>query len=237
MKIRMDLIKSLLITCLLSVTGSAQAVSIDVTQIIGAWTNVIIGSPNSLSGLGTHEIHWGLPIDGNDESAFSFAGVTSSGGQVESAFSLGQFTYLNNLVTGEAPESANLHFAAEFDVDGTTVASNSLAVQFDLHQIPGNCGRPNCSRDLVKLKNTDHIATFVVGDMTYSLSILGFGTSNGLKTVLQTFDGSSSSAELVGVITATEVAEPGTLVLVLMGLMMLTINGRRAARARQQNRS
>lgn len=206
---------------LLCTAGSANAVSIEVSRLISAWDNVVIDSPNALNGEGTNKIMWGLPINAGDHSAFLFDNTSASASQVNSPFSLGQFTYFNNLVTGEAPDSAKLHFDAAFDIGGTIVSANNFDVQFRLHQIPGRCGRPNCSRDLVKLENTEDIATFVLGGAAYSLNILGFMAEDGLKTVLHSFDDTESRVELVGEFTVTEIAEPGTLGLALFGFAVL----------------
>jgi len=230
MKFRKYLVEVSIGVCLLCAAASAHAVSIEVSRLISAWNNVVIDSPNTLDGEGTNKIMWGLPINEGDHSAFLFDNTSASAGQVNSPFSLGQFTYFNKLVTGETPESAELHLDAAFDIGGTSVSANNLDVQFRLHQIPGQCGRPNCSRDLVKLKNTEGIATFVVDGAAYTLNILGFMTDDGLKTVLHSFDDSESRVELVGEFTVTAIPEPGTLGLALFGFAVLLVCRRRRMR-------
>jgi len=206
---------------LLSAAGSAQALTINVSVIQAAWGNVVIDDPNTLAGVGTNEITWNMPSSDGDHSSFRFDSSAALSTQMNTAFSLGEFTYANYPVLGESLDSAELYMNAVLNIDGTVITANPLSVPFSLHLLSGNCGNPNCTRDQVKLKGTKSIGIFNVGGMEYSLDILGFMTNGQLKNVLHVFDNDQSTASLIAQFTAVAIPEPGTFGLLLGGFSAL----------------
>ncbi len=212
---------------LLSAAGSAQALTINISLVQAAWGNVVIDTPNTLTGAGTNEITWNMPLSGGDHSSFRFDKSAELSTQMNTAFSLGEFTYLNYPVLGESLDSADLYLNAVLNIGGTVINANSLNVPFSLHPISGNCGNPNCTRDQVKLKGAKSIGTFNVGGIEYTLDILGFLTNGQLKNVLHVFDNDQSTASLIAEFRAVAMPEPGTFGLLLGGFGVLFWKRRR----------
>lgn len=225
------------ITCaaLIAFGGSAQAATINMSLIQSAWGNVVIGNPNTLSGVGTNVITWNMPPVDGDHSAFHFDNAATLSMPTNTAFSLGEFTYFNYPAMGEDLDSADLYINTVLNIDGTVVNANSMSVPFTLHPISGNCGNPNCNRDQIKLTGTQSIGTFNIGGMEYSLDIMGFLTDGKIKSVLHVFDNDQSTASLMAEFRATAIPEPGTLGLLLAGFAGLAWNKRRSLAVRRQN--
>ncbi len=216
---------------LLSAAGSVQALTINMSLIQAAWGNVVIDNPNTLAGVGSNEITWNMPLSGGDHSSFLFDNSAALSTQMNSAFSLGEFTYFNYPVLGESLDSASLYINAALNIGGTMVDADSLIVPFSLHDISGQCGNPNCTRDQVKIKAAGSIGTFNVGGMEYTLNIVGFMTDGQLKNVLHVFDYDQSTASLMAEFRAVAIPEPGTFGLLLGGFGALFWRRRRSGQA------
>ncbi|MDH3511055.1 MAG: PEP-CTERM sorting domain-containing protein [Gammaproteobacteria bacterium] len=218
------------VAVLLSAADSAHALTINMSFIEAAWSNVVIDTPNTLTGEGTNEITWNMPSNDGDHSGFRFNHFSQLSTQTNTEFSLGEFTYFNYPAMGEDLDTADLYIHSVLDIAGTVVTADSLNVPFSLHQISGNCGNPNCTRDQVKLKGARSIGTFNAGGIAYSLDILGFRTNGQLKNVLHVFDNDRSTASLIARFTPTAIPEPGTFGLLLVGFTALFWSRRRLAR-------
>jgi hypothetical protein len=236
MEFRKELRNLFACAALMGFACSAQALTINMSLVQSVWGNVVIDNPNTLTGVGTNEITWNIPLDNSDHSGFRFDIAAQISTQTNTAFSLGDFTYFNYPAMGENLESADLYTNAALNFAGTIVNTNSLSVPFSLHPVSGNCGNPNCTRDQIKLKGTESIGTFNVGGMQYSLDIMGFMIDGELKNVLHVFDNDQRTAPLIAQISATAIPEPGTFGLLLAGFTALIWNRRRPRPAfRNQN--
>jgi hypothetical protein len=227
MEFRNGLIRLLAGAALLGVAGSAQALSINMSLIQTAWQNVVIGNPNTLTGVGTNEIKWNMPVDDGDHSGFRFENTSSVSTPANTSFSLGEFTYFNYPAMGENMESADLTFSATIIIDATLVTMNAMSVPFSLHPVSGNCENPNCTRDQIKLKGSPSIGTFNVGGMEYSLDIMGFLIDGKVKNVFHVFDNDQSTASLIAEFRATAIPEPGTFGLFIAGITAMVWSRRR----------
>ena len=234
MEFRKVLLNLLACAALAGFTGSAHAATININLIQSVWGNVVIDNPNTLSGVGSNEITWNVPLSGGDHSGFRFDNAAPLSTQASTAFSLGQFTYFNYPQMGESLHSADLYINADFNIAGTTAAANSMSVPFSLHAISGNCNNPNCTRDQIKLKGTESIATFNVGGMQYSLDITGFMIDGKLKNVMHVFDNDQSTASLMAEFRVVAMSEPGTFGLLAAGLIALLWSRRRSYAVRRQ---
>ena len=108
MEFRKVLLNLLACAALAGFTGSAHAATININLIQSVWGNVVIDNPNTLSGVGSNEITWNVPLSGGDHSGFRFDNAAPLSTQVSTAFSLGQFTYFNYPQMGESLHSADL---------------------------------------------------------------------------------------------------------------------------------
>ena len=234
MEFRKVLLNLLACAALAGFTGSAHAATININLIQSVWGNVVIDNPNTLSGVGSNEITWNVPLSGGDHSGFRFDNAAPLSTQASTAFSLGQFTYFNYPQMGENLHSADLYINADLNIGGTTAAANSMSVPFSLHAISGNCNNPNCTRDQIKLKGTESIATFNVGGMQYSLDITGFMIDGKLKNVMHVFDNDQSTASLMAEFRVIAMSEPGTFGLLVAGLIALLWSRRRSYAVRRQ---
>jgi len=234
MEFRKELVTLFTCASLAIFAGSAQAMTINMGLIQSAWGNVVIDDPNTLTGVGTNEITWNMSLSSGDHSGFRFDNTTPFSTQTNTAFSLGDFTYIN-YPTGENLESAELYIDAFIDIGGTFLNTNSMSVPFSLHPISGKCGNPICTRDQIKLKGSESLGTFNVGGMEYSLDILGFMTDGKLKNVLHVFDNDQSTASLMAEFRAVKLSEPGTFGLLLAGLTALVWSRRRVYAFRRQS--
>lgn len=104
------------------------------------------------------------------------------------------------------------------------LANSAQTISIHVNQISDGSGKPNCSRDLLKLKGPNAVESFVIDGMISTLNILGFMTHGGFQTVLHSHDNSDSNAQVMAAFMATPIPEPGTLGLVMLGFLLLLSN-------------
>lgn len=181
------------------------------------------------TGAGTDSFTWG---DGtpffSPPSSLQYTGNTFSV-QTDDVFSFGTLQYFNGTIAlGTQADAVDLDVLLSL----TTPSGINQDFLYNLGLINTlNTSDPNASADIVNLPSAQPDTFFTVDGIDYTLEFLGFGsiTGSGFTTVdnFSVFEGSSASAEMLGRITvATSVPEPGTLMLMSLGIIGIALKGK-----------
>jgi hypothetical protein len=169
-------------------SGQSGAATINVDTVTATWGNVAPGSGNSLSGVGTSQLRWGTPVEGQ-QSGYGFVGLSTKGNDVEKDFQLGTFTHYNNPIrSGTSITETTLSFSVGLTIDGTTktVASafkfkhnetsnlktGQTCANGALHGAGVNAN--GCADQVTFLSALDMLGEFQIGSAIYAMQIRGF---------------------------------------------------------------
>ena len=212
-----------------TVTG-ASAASITIDSVTGVWGN--IDPASGISGGGTNEIRWGIPLAGQ-QSGYRFDGEAPPAYVVFSdvVFDLGTFTHFNWPISSSSTvlNSADLTVSVAIDGIGTI---NSVFT-FEHLETP-NGANPcangeaygsgvnvnGCADRVVASLNLGASDTFVIDGVEYVFDISGFFYSGSLLDEFWTVESATNQATLKGVFTAV-IPLPAGLPLLLGGLVVL----------------
>lgn len=224
-----------------AMTVPIQAFTLNATS--GSWSNVVGGSSVEFYTIGSEQqVRWGSPASGSGITRQSGLGFTGTGIQtvgIDTIFNLGQLRHFNNpVVAGTAASAANLAITIDFADFVGQVFNFTLTID-ETPNVAGTCVYPSilpCA-DRISWDNTIAASTFSLGDIAYTLELIGFSstpTGGNLITDLISQEQDTTSAYLFGKLTAvpttTAIPEPSTIVgLSLMGMALVA---RRLARSK-----
>lgn len=237
-----------IITVLLTF-GQANALPLDITNIVGGWQNPSVLPPfgfttNNVPDQGTDTFTWGLGL----ESEYNFTpGADVLGLSSGATIPLGTFNYINNSVQFPILESIDYSFS--FDTNGSPVSLAGL-LQFTHTETPDDAGSIiNCPvgvegasvsqcDDFVDVSFAPLSQLISVGADTFLFELLGFSRDGGttINNSFQTPEGGISTADLYAGITVVDtgpgpapVPEPGTLALFGLGFLFTGLIRRKLA--------
>ena len=209
----------------------------------GDWTSV--APPATASGVGTSQIRWGTPVNGNLQSGYDYDAVAPppAAEATETQFLIGTFVHHNNPITGNSITGATLDISLNLTFGATNVIEdfvynfqhvetpNSTPCQFSIADGAHNI--VPCD-DRVSILNSIPNQTFTVGGKTYTLDLIGFSQNGGTTVSNQFFteEGVDNTAGLYGKITTdftSPVPEPTSVVLLFT---VLAAGGLKAAKSR-----
>lgn len=221
----------------LSMFGGAEVASADtlrftIGQTTGVFTDVTGGffeGTNTVTGVGTDEVRWGVPFLGDEKSGLRYDGEAPPAFdvQVGEEFTVGALTHFNHpIVGGSQASAAALRIDVVFDspeVDG------EFGFTFGINETPNHLGAP-ASDDIITFLNSFAAETFTVGDQEFTLEIIGFMTVDGqLVDEFRSPEGTDNMAFLTARIVGpppSEMPEPATLALLGAGVASVALHRR-----------
>jgi len=185
----------------------ASAASVTFESVSGIWTDA--ASSPTLSGVDSSSIRWGRPVSGNQQSGYDFGAASPFTANAGSAFSLGQFTHLNNAIYGPSISMAKLSINYQFRLehDEGNLIERSFDVDFSHLETRNNArvcadggtrgqgvNAAGCADKVTLALFADIIDTFTVGEMVYTLTLGGFDTGSTFWTE----EGKANVSNLMG---------------------------------------
>ncbi len=215
------------------VFGVANAATVTLANITGAWSNVNPPDTDpdiSKTGNGTTTatLSWGDPLE-TDQSSYVFDASADTDVDVppDQLVTLGTFTHNNNPIDPPAITAATLTVSTDISIDSIAQGSYDFVFDFTHDETP-NTGGGNCCNDNVTVSDSSLSQNFLLDGVLYTISIVGFRLADDtVVSIFDTIEGQANIADLVARITVAEVPIPGALLLMLSGLMGLGFAGRR----------
>lgn len=210
--------------------SSLSAVTITIDKVGGYWDNVS-GSPVNLTGEGSNQINWGKST-GSGQSGYRFdaSSPTLYPVNIGTTFTLGNFTHINQPITGGSITGARLNTTLDLTIDGVALKNLHFAYDF-LHtetpNIKGSCpaGSSSVCDDIVK--STDNVLmsdVFNINGVDYTVSILGFDVNGKPLSEFLTKEGKINVATLRAVITKATVGVPDVNLYLSLGAFLLVVS-------------
>lgn len=227
----------------------------------GIWTATLppqVGSPDTLTGIGTNEIRWGVAEPGGQKSGYRFLGLGPTGAHpaaqfadldalLAAQFDVGDFTHINFPITGGSITQASLQMTMTIQDTGVGGGSQVLNFSFNFthnetDNTPGATGDPcpitgvpqpsdGCP-DIVGLQTVFSQEIVNIGGQQLVLEILGFvpGHAGSPISEFLTSENAENLASLV-VRFSAPIPEPATLGILGLGLAALGWQQRRRRRS------
>jgi len=212
----------------LTFVPQARAITFDGTSS-GTFVNPTGGPDLVTTGDNTSSFSWGTGHY-SDPSQLTYTGKTFEGIVPEQAFSIGTLTYFNGTVLG-GTEALSVDLLTLLQFTAPSGLAQSFDFGFQLINTP-NIGNDEENADTVFLSSFFPTTIFTVDGIDYTLK-LGFGSvvGDGFSEIDQfsVFEGSTASADLVGIITASapqSVPDSGS-TLALMAMAIVGVGGLR----------
>ncbi|MBK4215484.1 THxN family PEP-CTERM protein [Paracoccus caeni] len=229
----------------------AQAATLTVTDISGAWSNVVGGQQVNINNGATSTVRWGTPT--NAQSGYDF---TPEGTPLDAAqdvdFTLGTFTHHNFPITaGTGISSASLDVTFKFYLgsDSSTIYTRTSQFVFN-HWETGNSDNPcadggtegsgvninGCADQVTAVTNPNSTDSFEIvdGNITrkYVFAVNGFDIGDEFWTV----ENQTNQATIKARFTYEENIQPAPIPLPAAAWMLMAGMGGLAMASRRRNR-
>jgi hypothetical protein len=213
-----------------ALSASAQAITIN--SVAADWfpTQLTNGTAatyiNTDGVVGNEEIRWGGAATNAEQSGYRFdSSSVPASADVDTTFSLGEFTHFNFPVYEPSLDNAQLNIALNFTLAGGITLDKIFSFSFD-HDETTNSGVGNCCNDLVTVSNLVTTDVFVIGGVTHTLLLKGFLQNGSVVDSFSTVENLANQATLIGSFsefkpTTHGVPEPTPLLLFGLGLLSL----------------
>lgn len=221
--------------------GIAHGQAVGTLDSGGVFTGVRPGSVANLSGIGTNEVRWGVPV-GGQRSGYRFDGVTSQSFTGDgSLFPLGDFTHFNEPIRPPSISNADLRVSLDFQSGGDSF-STSFPLVMNHNETPNTrpcnpAGATVCP-DIVSFSRPPSAVTVSLGGEQFVFDILGFSQDGGatVTTEFITEEDRRNTATLFASLTPVPAPVPlppavGLLGMGLVGLMGMARRRRAGAEA------
>jgi hypothetical protein len=202
-----------------SFTGSSSGMFVSPTGGAGLVT----------TGVNTESFTWGTGYQ-SAPSSLVYTGTSFAGILPEQAFSIGTLSYFNGTVL-DGTQCYSANFQALLAFTSPVGLAQNFNFGFELINTP-NTGTPEQNADTVFLSSLLPTTIFTVNGIDYTLKMaFGSVTGSGFSEInkFSVLEGASASANLVGIITASNpssVPDSGS-TLALMAMAVVGIGGLR----------
>jgi hypothetical protein len=219
---------------LLVLGGAANALVL--SEVDGTWGGVVGGSSVNfptgvpvLYGNGSEDqVRWGTST-GEGQSGLGFTGIAPPdlSFDIGDPFEVGRLRHFNAPVAeGTAASAADL--AVDLTFSDPAGLSKTFAFTLQIDETPNGAGPPP-DDDYINFPASYAPETFDIGGTTYTLELLGFGsTPESIASQFQSPEGETNSTLLWGRIT-TPIPAPGAILLGALGATLVASLRRRRA--------
>lgn len=192
------------------------------TSVSGTWSSVTGGQ--NITGQNTNTVMWGATT--TYRSGYKFTAPASSAINLNTLFSLGTFTHMNQIIPlNTAITAATLKTNIKLNIEGTLISEtfNFNFLHNETPNIINTCpvGSVSICDDIVTLTNNSLITKeYTINGSNYTLKVLGFQYNNQLMQSFYTKEKLDNSASLMAVLTKSEVVVPEPSTYLMLGSVL-----------------